>query len=590
MSPTEVTGRQVKDGSIQRKDLDITTTGEAVVRKLIAGSGISLSETGADSGTGDVTITATSVQDQANDTWLRWRDAADLNWINTFKVDANDDLLLNVKTGKVYKFLQNGDLQWSIDADGKLIQDATNGGNLVLNLLTADRALITDSSKNVVHSAVTSTELGYLSGVTSAIQTQINAKMTNPMTTLGDVIYGGASGTPTRLAVGTEGHVLKVVSGSPAWAAESGGGITTLNTLTAATQTFATGTSGTDFGISSATSTHTFNLPDASASARGVLTTAAQIIAGLKTFNAGIKLPNTIWLVARNAGDSADVNLLRLSSNDDTVIDSASAKAIILNQNGTLKYSFNSGSITYNQDSQIISNTTDGSDNRRFLICGGGSASQTQGAYIGVYGNEHAQIGRLILLSGDAGGGISFRPAGTERWKMDDSSPYAFYPLANNTTDIGKDTLRPKVVYAVTSDSNNTTLKTHANYAGSGRFASTVAVNTTNATPTNLLSMALADNTSYKFTAEIIGRYNSTTAKGCGGKLSFIVYRNNGGSAVLAADFGGALKELETYGSSNYDFDVSVSSNSVLITVTGAASETVSWVAEIKYVAVSTAS
>ena len=53
-----------------------------------------------------------------------------------------------------------------------------------------------------------------------------------------------------------------------------GGGITTLNTLTALTQTFATGSSGTDFNISSATSTHTFNIPSASATNRGLLTSA----------------------------------------------------------------------------------------------------------------------------------------------------------------------------------------------------------------------------------------------------------------------------------------------------------------------------
>ena len=61
--------------------------------------------------------------------------------------------------------------------------------------------------------------------------------------------------------------------------------ITTLNSLTAATQTFATGTSGTDFNISSSTSTHTFNIPYAGAASTGLITTQAQTIAGAKTFS-----------------------------------------------------------------------------------------------------------------------------------------------------------------------------------------------------------------------------------------------------------------------------------------------------------------
>ena len=51
-------------------------------------------------------------------------------------------------------------------------------------------------------------------------------------------------------------------------------GLTALNGLTAQVQNFATGTAGTDFGISSATSTHTFNLPTASATNRGALSSA----------------------------------------------------------------------------------------------------------------------------------------------------------------------------------------------------------------------------------------------------------------------------------------------------------------------------
>ena len=53
-----------------------------------------------------------------------------------------------------------------------------------------------------------------------------------------------------------------------------GSGLTSLNALTASTQTFATSSTGTDFTITSATSTHTFNLPSASEANRGLLTAA----------------------------------------------------------------------------------------------------------------------------------------------------------------------------------------------------------------------------------------------------------------------------------------------------------------------------
>jgi len=74
----------------------------------------------------------------------------------------------------------------------------------------------------------------------------------------------------------TNGQVLKYNSATQLWqnSSDTDTGITSLNGLTALSQTFATGTSGTDFNISSATSTHTFNLPSASATNRGLLTSA----------------------------------------------------------------------------------------------------------------------------------------------------------------------------------------------------------------------------------------------------------------------------------------------------------------------------
>jgi hypothetical protein len=85
----------------------------------------------------------------------------------------------------------------------------------------------------------------------------------------------------------------------------AGSGITLLNGISFADQTFEVGSSGSDFTISSAGSSHTFNLPTADASKRGLVSTGTQTFGGLKRFNAGleVKTGNTIKLF--NAADTA---------------------------------------------------------------------------------------------------------------------------------------------------------------------------------------------------------------------------------------------------------------------------------------------
>jgi hypothetical protein len=61
MASTVIRGAQIKDSTVQRHDLDTSTVGQAVVTKIVQGSGVTLSSTGADSGTGDVTVAASAI-------------------------------------------------------------------------------------------------------------------------------------------------------------------------------------------------------------------------------------------------------------------------------------------------------------------------------------------------------------------------------------------------------------------------------------------------------------------------------------------------------------------------------------------------
>lgn len=51
-----ITSGSIVDGEVSRADLNTSTSGQAVVTRIIAGTGVTLGSTGADSGTGDVTI------------------------------------------------------------------------------------------------------------------------------------------------------------------------------------------------------------------------------------------------------------------------------------------------------------------------------------------------------------------------------------------------------------------------------------------------------------------------------------------------------------------------------------------------------
>lgn len=142
----------------------------------------------------------------------------------------------------------------------------------------------------------------------------------------GEVSALAALNALSQVSGATAGHVLTKVGSDAVWAAPADTGISSLNGLTSDSQTFAVGTSGTDFNISSASGVHTFNIPSASATNRGLVTTSAQTFAGPKTFQAAAstQVPVTIKMAS---GQS--VNVFR-------VLTDASAPVLTVNQFGQI--------------------------------------------------------------------------------------------------------------------------------------------------------------------------------------------------------------------------------------------------------------
>ncbi len=82
------------------------------------------------------------------------------------------------------------------------------------------------STPNITIAQASGSSDGYLS---AANFTTFTNKMSNPMTTQGDIIYGGASGVPNRLAAGVSGLVLKSNGAGtvPSWQTDNtGSGVT----------------------------------------------------------------------------------------------------------------------------------------------------------------------------------------------------------------------------------------------------------------------------------------------------------------------------------------------------------------------------
>lgn len=153
--------------------------------------------------------------------------------------------------------------------NGKQATITGGASTITSSNLTASRALVSDSSGKVAVSAVTSTELGYLDGVTSAVQTQLNGKqatITGAATTI-----TGSNLTASRAVISNSDGKVAASSVTSTELGYVSGVTSAIQTQLNNKATKASITAGTA-GTSSATSGSSLAVPYVTMNAQGIVT------------------------------------------------------------------------------------------------------------------------------------------------------------------------------------------------------------------------------------------------------------------------------------------------------------------------------
>jgi hypothetical protein len=125
-----------------------------------------------------------------------------------------------------------------------------------------------------------------------------------------DIWVVTGDGTAPELGQVYPGVRHGVANGREVWQIDSDKGVTSVNGMPGPAITHAVGTIGTDHNIAASGGTVTHNIPDAGASARGVVTTGSQTISGTKTFRDGVAFAHP------SSTPNASAGVLGFSSTD----------------------------------------------------------------------------------------------------------------------------------------------------------------------------------------------------------------------------------------------------------------------------------
>jgi hypothetical protein len=254
--------------------------------------------------------------------------------------------------------------------------------------------------------------------------------------------------------------------------------LTALNGLTNQVQFFAVGTAGTDFAISSVTDTHTFNLPTASATNRGALSSADWTTFNNKTSNLGTV--TSVGLSSATSGVTIGSTPITTSGTITLAIATASAS-----QNGLLS---STDWTTFNGKQNALTNpvTGTGTSNTLAKFTGsttiGNSLFTDNGTNAGY--NNAGVAARTFIIQATSG-----RPLALE--VIENANVHAIYLYPNNSgfNRISSDYMSGGVFLplSLTGRENNADLVLHTN--------GNVTIGTTN-------------NDVYKLDVNGTGRYN----------------------------------------------------------------------------------
>jgi hypothetical protein len=483
MAKTQVRSLQIEDQGIWREDLNTTTSGKAIITKIVAGTGISISSTGVDDGTGDVTInaTATGIPVLDNDSYIQWRNALDTVDLDVIKLDTNNQVVIEPVTNFTSDIIALDDVRvhnsinFRTPADDGWQHNISNdsNGNLRIGTTgTSDGIIIgTNTAAEIAISSFKTLKLGsYLKVGESTDPEGYSFYSSNQFFDVGTTNYPFrflytqyVTAPSTQLVLSSSTGRVSIIANGNQHYFNSDGTVDLRNDVE-----IGSGTSNgeltvhrsilmyqDEFGIFSTTSDGSDNRMVAFSGAGKNGNTEQQFFRGsyiLSYGNEHSEHPGTLRL---GSGLISGGKIEFLTNTSVEAYFDGSTFAPGTNRGcrlGTVStnhwgdaYIGNDLVYDTNDDARIFINTTSGSDNRHLTLMAANSYTTTRSALIRICGEQDGNAGDVFIYSGNSGKIRLFTGSSAERWQIDSSGH--FIPIIDSTYNIGSPTQHVSTLY-----------------------------------------------------------------------------------------------------------------------------------------------